>query len=86
MKASRGFKDNSYTYGKNRKQKVKAGVLNDQYLMALKWNETVEFMKSADLQAMMTLIESHNDPEENTVEDWHPMAFAGTANAEDNPN
>jgi hypothetical protein len=43
-------------------------------------------MKSAYLQAMMTLIESHTDPEESTVEDWHPMTFAAKANAEDNPN
>jgi hypothetical protein len=66
-KPQRGFKENSYLYGKDRNQKLKAGTLNDQFLMALEWTETVQFLKSADLAAMMSLLETNTDSEENTV-------------------
>ena len=79
-----GFKANTYAYGKDPKQKVKAGKLNDQFLMALQWTHTVEFLKSKDLRAMMTLLDQHTDPDDKTVEWMHPMALAAQAE-NDNP-
>ena len=70
---------------RNPKRKINAEALNKQFLMALQWNQAVETLRSADHRAMMHLIESHTDLDENTVEWMHPMALATKANAEDNP-
>jgi hypothetical protein len=86
-RAFKGFKNNSsYSYGANPKQKIKAGTLNEQFLMSLKWTQALEFMKSADLKAMLMKIDEHTDLDEGTVEWMHPLILAMKANAEDNPN
>jgi len=68
------------------RQKVRAEVLNQQYLNALKWEATVTMLKSADLRAMMAVVQEHTDLDDETVEWLHPLAFAAKANAEDNPS
>ena len=79
------FKPTSYEYGKKPSQSVKSGDLNQQFLMALKWNQVVETIRSKDLAAMMTWMDQHMDPNDGTIEEWHPMALASLANASDNP-
>ena len=58
--------------------------MNNQFLMALKWTEMVETLRSANLRAMMHLIEAETDLDFNTVEAWHPLALAAKANSADN--
>jgi hypothetical protein len=70
----------------NPKRKVRADHLNQQFLMALRWTQVVESLRSADLRAMVNLMEHHTDPDSNTVEWMHPMILAAKANAADNPS
>ena len=65
---------------------IKSSDLNQQFLMALKWNQVVDMIKSKDLAAMMAWTENHTDPDNGTIEEWHPMALSSLANASDNPN
>ena len=69
---------------KNPKWQIRATELNNQFLMALKWTEMVETLCSANLRAMMHLIEVEMDLDFNTVEAWHPLALAAKANSADN--
>jgi hypothetical protein len=80
-----GFKTSTYNNGIDPKQKVKAGILNEQFFMALKWTNTIDFLQSADLHAMTSRLDKHTDPDTNTVEWMHPMMLAAQASAEDNP-
>jgi hypothetical protein len=41
--------------------------------MALKWDQAIETIKSKDLAAMMAWMSNNTDPDEGTVEEWHPM-------------
>ena len=65
---------------------IKSSDLNQQFLMALKWNQVVDMIKSKDLAAMMAWTENHTDPDNGTIEEWHPLALSSLANASDNPN
>ena len=67
------------------KQKVSSEILNQQFLMGLKWDDLVKTICSADLRSMMSLIEQHTDLDHATVEWMHPMVMAAKANASDNP-
>jgi Reverse transcriptase (RNA-dependent DNA polymerase) len=83
--AFHGGSDQEPNAYRNPKRKIRAEGLNQQFLMALQWNQLVETLQSADLRAMMNLLEQHTDLENNTVEWMHPMILAAKANAEDNP-
>jgi hypothetical protein len=75
----------NYQYGKDPKQKIRAGCLNDQFLSKLTWDRSITSLKSRDARAMMAVLEQHTDDNYNTVEWMHPLALATLANAEDNP-
>jgi len=75
----------NYQAGKDPKQKIHGGALNQQYLNALNWKLTTNLLQSNDLKAMMSLIDQNTDPEHNTIEWMHPMIFGSKANSEDNP-
>jgi hypothetical protein len=47
---------------------LKAERMNMQFLIALKWSQTVEALKSTDLKAIQALMSQHTDADENTVE------------------
>jgi hypothetical protein len=70
----------------NPKHSVRASLYNSQFLMSLNWSQTVESLRSADLSAMMHVIDQHTDVDQNTIEWMHPMVLAAKANAEDNPS
>lgn len=84
MFAAHGFDSEPNAY-RNPKRKVRAAHLNHQFLMALQWTQVVESLRSADLRAMLNLIDQNTDPDSNTVEWMHPMILAAKANAADNP-
>jgi hypothetical protein len=84
MLANTDFEEDPCAY-KNPKRKVRASGLNAQFLMGLQWAETVEAIRSADLRAMMTLIEQHTDLDNKTVEWLHPLYLSAKANSADNP-
>ena len=75
----------NYQAGKDPKQKLRAGALNDQYLNALNWKLAINLICSNDMRGMMAMMHENTDPEYNTVEWMHPMFLGAKANSEDNP-
>jgi hypothetical protein len=75
----------NYQAGKDPKQKLRAGALNDQYLNALNWKLAINLICSNDMRGMMALMHENTDPEYNTVKWMHPMLLGAKANSEDNP-
>ena len=67
-------------------KKVRTGVLYDQYLHSLNWEQTINMVQSGDLQSLLAQIELETDPDAGMVEALFPMALAAKANADDNPN
>jgi hypothetical protein len=65
--------------------KVLLSSMNKQFLMAMKWNRVIDLLCLPDLSAMNAWMEDHTDPEHDTIEEWHPFAFASQINASDNP-
>jgi hypothetical protein len=53
--------------------------------MAMKWNQVIDLLRLPDLSAMNAWMEDHTDPEHDTIEEWHPFAFASQVNVSDNP-
>ncbi len=76
----------TYHTAKTPKQKIRTGVLNEQYLSALDWRLTIDLLKSADMRAMLALVDDHTDIDTRTIEWMHPMMLGAKANSEDNPN
>jgi Reverse transcriptase (RNA-dependent DNA polymerase) len=66
-------------------QRVRAGLLNSQFLQSLDWNAVVESLPEGSWKAMATNIMLHTD-DEGQVNWLHPLALATKANNEDNPN
>lgn len=62
------------------KQKIRVGMLNEQYIASLKWDATVAMLRSNDMRAMHALIEQNTDLDENTVEWMHPMCLGAQVN------
>ena len=50
--------------------------INHQYIMALKWYQTIETLCYADMHAMISLIEKRADLDANTVNWMHPLDFS----------
>jgi hypothetical protein len=75
----------NYQAGKDPKQMLHAGALNDQYLNALNWKLAINLIFSNDMRGMMALMHKNTDPEYNTVEWMHPLFLGAKANSEDNP-
>ena len=89
-KPQRFFGDEWVSYscnnGHDSKVKIRVGCLNEQRLAMLRWTQAVDALRSKDEQSMESWHLLHTDPDENTLEDLHPLAFAAKANAEDNPS
>ena len=66
-------------------QRVRAGVLNEQYLHSLDWSQTVDALKGGSWKAMLSLMSLYTD-KDGYVDWFHPLALATKANSEDNPN
>jgi hypothetical protein len=64
-----GFKVKAkYDYGHRTKGKVLLLSLNQQLLLAMKWNQVVDMRWSPDLSAMNIWMEEHTDPEHNMID------------------
>jgi hypothetical protein len=66
-------------------QKLRASLLNHQYLQSLDWHKAICDIKSQDLKLFLCTNDIHIDYEEGTIEWHHPHYLAAKANAEDTP-
>ena len=67
---------------KNPRTKLREWMLDNQYIQGLRWDKPIDRL-TADVRAWMAVLEDKTDVVTNTVEEWHPLAFAAKANAED---
>ena len=81
----RGDEWANYQRGRVASQRVRASVLNEQFLHRLDWSTTVETCKSGDLRTMLALIRRYTNAD-STVDWLHPFALAAKANSDDNPD
>ena len=65
-------------------QRIRSGVLNHQFLNALDW-ETND-LRSWSWTQMHSMLQRETDPDDNTLEEFHPTVLATKANSDDNPN
>jgi hypothetical protein len=66
-------------------QWVKSQTLNNQFLQSMQWFMEVKLLKSNNLKGLYNVLDMSYDDEEETQEDWHPMALGTIANAKFNP-
>lgn len=71
--------------GRNPTAKVRTAAMNNAFLHKLSWNDVLESLQSHDCHGLLALMELTTDFDLNTIEDFHPLALAAKANAEDNP-
>ena len=69
----------------NPKRKVRSEWLNHQFLMAIKWDQTINSIQSSDCRNMLNLMQMNTTIDNNTVEWMHPGTLAAKANAADTP-
>jgi hypothetical protein len=75
----------NYQCGKDPRQKIRAGCLNDQFLATLDWKQCLSTFRSHDANAMMAILKQHTDDRHDTIEWMHPLALSSLANAADHP-
>ncbi|KAI2505066.1 hypothetical protein MHU86_9342 [Fragilaria crotonensis] len=86
-KPNRKFRGDEWVnYQKSRvaKQRVRTGLLNEQYLQSLDWNMVISQLKTGHWKAMATCLDL-NTTREGHLLSMHPLSLAAKANAEDNP-
>ena len=86
-KPNRKFKGEEWAnYQKSRvaNQRVRAGLLNEQYLQSLDWSTLTRQLKTDHWKAMATYLDLCTS-RDGELEWMHPLALAAKANAEDNP-
>jgi hypothetical protein len=67
-------------------QKVRAGVLNHQFISSVKWNQLKSCMISGKLGKILGNLIQETDHELYTVEHLDPSIFASKANSKDTPS
>ena len=81
-----GYNQNVNSYNKNSgTHNICDNDLNHQYLIVLKWSQTIETLCSDDMHSMMISIKKHVDLNADTVEWVHPLDFAAKTKLYDNP-
>ena len=86
-KPNRKFRGDEWVnYQKSRvaKQRVRTGLLNEQYLQSLDWNMVISQLRTGHWKAMATYLDLHTTREGHLLS-MHPLSLAAKANAEDNP-
>jgi hypothetical protein len=83
VKPNRKFLSDQWQNIQQGTQRIRASVLNRQFLNTMKWDPTS--CKSWSMSRAWALINKHTDPDGNTVEYMPPTILATQANAEDNP-
>jgi hypothetical protein len=66
-------------------QKVRAGVLNHQFISSVKWTQLKSCMLTGQLGQLIGNIHQYIDHDLDTVENLNPSIFAAKANSEDTP-
>jgi hypothetical protein len=66
-------------------QKVRAGVLNHQFMSSVKWTQLKSCMLTEQLGKLLGNLHQETDHELDTVENFNPSIFAAKANSEDTP-
>jgi hypothetical protein len=66
-------------------QKVRAGVLNHQFISSVKWTQLKIFMLTGQLGKILGNLHQDTDHELDIVENLNPSIFAAKANLEDTP-
>ena len=77
MISNMGCNHKSNMYHKNSgKLNICADDLNNQYLMTLKWYQTIDTLLSSEMLAMKILIDNHTDINADTVKWMNHLAFS----------
>ena len=84
VKPNRKFMSDQWANVQRGTQRIRAGVLNRQFLNTLKWDP--DNCKSWSLSQAWALINKNKDPDSGTIEFMPPTILATQANAEDNPS
>jgi hypothetical protein len=66
-------------------QKVRAGVLNHQFMSSVKWTQLKSCMLTGQLGKVLGNLHQETDHDLHTVEHLYPSIFAAKANSEDTP-
>jgi hypothetical protein len=66
-------------------QKVRAGVLNHEFISSVKWTQLKSCMLTGQLGKLLGNLHQETDHELDTVEHIDPSIFVGKANSEDTP-
>jgi hypothetical protein len=66
-------------------QKVRAGVLNHQFISSVKWTPLKSCMLTGQLGNLLGNLHQETDHELDTVENLNPSIFSAKANSEDTP-
>jgi hypothetical protein len=66
-------------------QKVRAGVLNHQFISSVKWTQLKIFMLTGQLGKLLFNLHQENNHEVDTFEQLDPSIFTIKANSEDTP-
>jgi hypothetical protein len=64
---------------------VGSGILNQQCINSLKWDQCINILKGGTLGTMWSELERNTDQDYDTVKLMNPALFAIKANAKDNP-
>jgi hypothetical protein len=66
-------------------QKVRAGVLNHQFISSVKWTQLKSCMLTGKFGKLLGNLHQETDHELDTLENLNPSIFAAKANSEDTP-
>jgi hypothetical protein len=66
-------------------QKVRAGVLNHQFISSVKWTQLKSCMLTGQLRKLLGNLHQETDHELDTVDNLNPSIFAAKDNSEDTP-
>lgn len=79
------FVHDRYQAGGVPNAKLRAGQLENAALHNLTWETTVEYLRSHEAKQILGLMLQECDYENETLEQWHPMALAAKGNDPDLP-
>jgi hypothetical protein len=75
-----------YKAGGNLNLKVRSSKLNSSFIQGLKWTNQVADLHSIDAKRVLLSMLRAFDHQNQTLEQWNPMALQAKANNPDTPN
>ena len=67
-------------------QKVRYGLMERERMASLAWERSLALLKNNQLKKLAQLHALSTDPDHDTLEDFHPMAFGAQQSDSDSPN